>query len=114
MSASAPEARSEPPTVPPTVAEFERRAAAWKRDTRYLSSATQMAAHPAYREIVAMGRAALPLILADLRREPHFWFSALREITGEDPVRAEDRGKVEKMRDAWLRWGEANGFGPVR
>jgi hypothetical protein len=34
-----------------------------------------------------MGRDVVPLILADLRKEPYQWFWALRAITGEDPCR---------------------------
>ena len=77
-----------------------------REDTRYLSSTTQMVAHPAYRKIVQLGPAVVPLLLEELRREPDHWFAALREITGENPVAPEDRGKVEAMAEAWVRWGE--------
>jgi hypothetical protein len=50
----------------------------WKKATEHLSSSTRMAKHPAYREIIAMGKPALPLLLAELKRDPDFWFAALR------------------------------------
>jgi hypothetical protein len=68
-----------------------------------------MAAHPAYREIVGMGR-EVPLLLAELKRKPDHWFIALEEITGENPVPPGCEGKVEQMAAAWVRWGEQGGY----
>jgi adenine-specific DNA-methyltransferase len=76
----------------------------WKKDTVYLSLATRMAAHPSYRQIVAMGWPVVPLLIAELRRKPDHWFIALEEITGENPVTPEDEGNVKKMAGAWVRW----------
>jgi hypothetical protein len=64
-----------------------------------------MTSHPAYRAITNMGDEAIPLLLRELETRPHFWFAALREITGEDPVKEQDRGHLENMRQAWLEWG---------
>ena len=69
----------------------------------------RMAAHPAYREIVGMGWSAVPLLLAELKRKPDHWFIALEEITDESPVPPEYEGKVQKMAEAWVQWGEARG-----
>ncbi|MCS6976086.1 MAG: hypothetical protein NZM31_03620 [Gemmatales bacterium] len=82
----------------------------WKEATRFTSSITEMAMHPAYQQIIGMGREALPLIFEELRREPDHWFWALRAITGEDPVAPEDRGKLSAMTAAWLRWAEEHGY----
>jgi len=57
-----------------------------------------------------MGDAALPLIFQELRREPDHWFWALKAITGEDPVAESDRGRLDKMTTAWLKWAEQNGY----
>ncbi len=65
----------------------------WKEDTGHLSSTARMAKHPAYQEIIQMGSAAVPLLLAELKRDPDFWFMALREITKENPVPAEARAR---------------------
>jgi Uncharacterized protein conserved in bacteria (DUF2188) len=92
-------------------ARFAALVARWKADCEFLSSPPAMAKHPAYREIVAMGKPAVPLILAELEARPDFWFAALREITGEDPVPPEARGKVKAMAGAWLEWGHAHGVG---
>ena len=88
-------------------AEFERLTAEWKQETAHLSSSSMIATHRAYREIIAMGKEAIPFILRDLEESPSQWFWALRSIAGESPVRPEDRGNVDTMTTAWLDWGEA-------
>jgi hypothetical protein len=90
--------------------EFARLAQAWKQDTRYLSSTSEIATHPAYQRIIGLGRDVVPLILADLRQEPHLWFWALRAITGEAPVPAANKGKVGQIAEAWIQWGKQNGL----
>ena len=84
----------------------------WKEDTGHLSSTARMAKHPAYREIIQMGSAVLPLLLAELKRAPDFWFAALREITKENPVPARSAGKVKDMARAWREWGRKRGYVP--
>ena len=82
----------------------------WKEGVGHLSSTARMAKHPAYREIIQMGSAAVPLLLAELKRDPDFWFAALREITKEDPVPARSAGKVKDMARAWVKWGRERGY----
>ncbi len=89
---------------------FEQLAAAWKCKAQFLSSPKEMAALPEYRRIVELGQGVIPLLLDELRVSPSFWFSALRELTGEDPVDDTVRGKVDKMAEAWVLWGESKGF----
>lgn len=89
---------------------FRNLASAWKEATRYCSSTTEVAMHPAYQQIIGMGRQAIPLILEELRAEPNQWFWALKAITGEDPVEEPDRGHVRRMADAWLQWAEEHGY----
>jgi hypothetical protein len=85
--------------------EFAELAARWRRERGATSLARRMAEHPAYRRIVAMGEQAVPLILAELEREPDHWFFALHEITGASPVPAHSRGKLQEMAKAWIDWG---------
>ena len=84
---------------------FEELVDRWRKETVFQSSAHQMATHPCYQEIIGMGRDAIPLVLQELKRDRDHWFWALRSITGIDPVRAEDRGNVRAMTDAWVEWG---------
>ena len=82
----------------------------WKEATLLLSSITDMAMHPAYQQIIGMGPSVLPLLFAELRREPDHWFWALKAITGQDPVPPADRGNVRRMADAWLKWAASQGY----
>ena len=67
---------------------------------------------PAYQKILAMGQPAVKLIFKQLENEgddPDHWFWALEYLTGENPVRPENKGDMKRMRGDWLRWGLANG-----
>src|SRR5262245_51073057 len=85
-------------------ARFQCLVRQWKDETLYLSSVTDMAMHPAYQGIIAMGKDAAPWLLEELRREPDHWFLALQAMTGQDPVPPADQGNVAKMAEAWLRY----------
>ncbi len=90
--------------------DFDRLAAEWKRETAHHSSPMLIAEHRADQEVVEMGSAAIPLILRDLQTAPAMWFMALREITGESPIREQDRGNIEAMRATWIDWGKRKGY----
>lgn len=98
--------------VPPRRLEalFKDLAERWKRETRFLSSTSTIATHPAYQRIIGLGPQVVPLILNDMQREPGHWFWALTALTGENPVSADDQGRMNAMTDAWLRWGRENGW----
>jgi len=89
---------------------FQRLASIWRRERGATSSTMQMAQHPAYKRIVAMGTDALPFILADLQKRHDHWFIALRQITGDNPVTEVDRGRMDRVAAAWLRWGREHGY----
>jgi len=91
------------------IARFERLARLWKQETAHLSNVAKKALHPAYQEIIGMGERVVPMLLAELKREPDDWFWALHAITGASPVPAE-RGSLRAMTDTWLQWGAANGY----
>jgi hypothetical protein len=84
--------------------------AIWHADTCYSSSSSEIRGHPAFREIISMGEAVVPLMLRDLEQGPHFWVWALPEITGAHPVPESDRGNIAKMSEAWVRWGKEQGY----
>jgi hypothetical protein len=90
--------------------EFAQLADQWRKERGATSMAKHMAEHPAYRKIVAMGDKAVPLILAELERQPDHWFIALHEITSASPVPEESRGKIKEMADAWIQWGRQHGY----
>ena len=95
---------------PDLARRFNELASEWKEANAISSSVTEMATHPAYQQIKGMGKQAVPLILAELRRQPHHWFWALKAITAADPVQPAERGKIDRMTQAWLQWAKAHGY----
>jgi hypothetical protein len=91
-------------------AEFRHLVRTWKNERRATSSSVMIAMHPAYQRIIGLGLPAVPLILAELRRELDHWFWALKAITGEDPVPPERRGNMKEMAEIWLEWGRQRGY----
>ncbi|MEG3843211.1 hypothetical protein [Microcoleus sp. herbarium14] len=82
----------------------------WRRETGMMSLVTKMSMHPAYQRIIGMGQAVVPLILRELEQEPDHWFWALQAITGANPVKSEQRGRLKQMAQAWIEWGRENGY----
>jgi hypothetical protein len=82
----------------------------WRKETRFVSSSTELVLNSAYQQIVGMGRSALPLILRSLSSQGGHWFWALKHISGEDPLSPEDAGNYEKNREAWLAWGREHHY----
>jgi hypothetical protein len=89
---------------------FRRLAPIWLAETAYVSSSSDLVAHPAFQEIVGMGPAVIPLLLRELEHCTGHWHRALRRLTGADPVPAADRGNIEKAVEAWQRWGREYGY----
>ena len=93
---------------------FQDLATAWRQQRGATSSSTMAAMCPAYQAIIGMGKLAVPFLLSTLRAEgtdPDHWFWALKAITGVDPVKEEDRGRLRAMAKAWLSWGTQQGYG---
>ena len=82
----------------------------WESEAILLSSTNQAIKHPVYQTIVSMGEPAVPLILQRMQSRGGRWFTALRDVTGVNPVKPADRGNVPAMQEAWLKWGERNGY----
>ncbi len=104
--------RKTPAPVPEESIEerFRRLADLWLAETAYVSSSSDLAAHPAFQEIVGLGPAVIPLRLRELANGTGQWHRALRRITGADPVPPADRGDIAKAAAAWLRWGKEQGY----
>jgi len=77
------------------------------------SSIPEMSMQEPYQRIIGMGEVAVPLILAQLRREgdePDQWFWALRVLTDANPVTPENQGDFRAMARAWIDWGATKEF----
>jgi hypothetical protein len=88
--------------------KFKRLASDWHRATKYASSLSKIAMHPAYQKIIGMGQRALPLIFRDMAESGGHWLWALHAITNEDP--APDNATFRDAQAAWLAWGKAEGY----
>ena len=89
---------------------FEALADRWWEETALHSNSAIKDAHPALQEIISMGQPAVSLILDRMRSQGGHWFGALQQITGARPVPPESRGRIREMTQAWLDWGERNGY----
>lgn len=98
------------PSTSPLDEEFQLLAEQWRRETGMLSSVSKKVGHPAYQKIIAMGDKALPFILRELRDRPAYWFGALKAITAQSPARPDEKLDLQKLREAWLRWGQERGY----
>ena len=112
------------PKTPETTeleATFAELAKQWIKETAFHSNDYFIVNHPAYRQIIEMGEAALPLIFREMEMNGGHWFWALQIITGANPAPEEAWGKVEgapgwiryKVREiqkAWLEWGREQGY----
>ncbi|MGB3310361.1 MAG: hypothetical protein WBA86_11510 [Nodosilinea sp.] len=90
--------------------KFQSLKETWEEETKRMSFASDMILHPAYQKIIAMGQDAVPLMLEDLQTNLSHWFWALYVITGANPVKPEDEGRIAKMAEAWLEWGRNHGY----
>lgn len=95
---------------PDTRERFQRLAAEWREQSRFLSNSAQMAMLRSGQRIIGMGLPVVPLILDELKRKPDQWFWALEAITEENPVPADAAGNVSLMAEAWINWGHRHGF----
>lgn len=99
------------PDIDPAIRQrFTELADLWETETVFMSRTDLAVKHPAHQEIISMGEPVVPLILERMQSHLGYWFTALREITGANPVRPEDRGNVAAMEASWYEWGEANGY----
>lgn len=86
--------------------EFNRLAERWKQNSKIYSLAYLVWNDKNYLKILGMGEKALPFILKDLEKTRSHWAHALRQITGENPVKKEDEGDWGKMTTSWLDWAK--------
>ncbi len=91
-------------------ARFEALFSLWKKETLLTSNGDEIIAHPAYRQMIELGKPVIPFMLIKLRDDPHFLFDALTAITGDDPVPETHAGQLHKMAEDWLKWGAKQGF----
>jgi len=90
--------------------KFNRLLNQWQEESIVMSSITEMVMLPSYQAIIGMGPAVVRLILNELKHDPDYFFWALEAITGDNPVMPEDEGNLDRMTNAWIKWGQENGI----
>ncbi len=90
--------------------KFYNLAKKWKEETLIASSVNVIESNPSYLEIIKMERKVLSHIFHDLKSDHAFWFHALEEITGCNPIKYAHRGYVDLMAEDWLKWGEEHKY----
>ena len=83
----------------------------WRDDTYDLSSYTAIVGDPAYQHVIKrFGAEAVPFLLGELESGHFNWVWALREITRQDPVPEGDQIYIDRVAQAWVKWGRENGL----
>ncbi len=85
-------------------------------ETMMVSSSSTIMANAHYQELMSLGRVMQYRVIERLRegeiRIP--FFHLLAQSTGCNPVRHENRGIVDKMREDWLAWVDAKSATALR
>lgn len=82
----------------------------WLNNTKKYSSSSEIVSDVNYNYIISMGKDVIPLIFEDLEKTNNHWFHALVILTGRNPVKEENIGYIEKMKDDWIMFGKENGY----
>ncbi|HEX3356314.1 MAG TPA: hypothetical protein VHS31_04965 [Tepidisphaeraceae bacterium] len=91
-----------------TEEKFFALAAIWRRHIRGRSIVNY--SHPAYFQIMTMGRAVVPFLLQDVARGVGTWYVALQSILNVSAESPDARGDAAAVRKAWIDWGKRNGY----
>jgi len=84
---------------------FDKLYKKWREETKF-DSFIGDPYHKSYEKIVKFGNRAIPYIITKLKEEPSLIFVALFRITGETPIKEENKGNVKKMTEDWIEWWE--------
>ena len=96
--------------TPVTKTLFWALSSLWRRETRGVSSPSEIVGHKAYRAIIDYGDEMLHYIFDDLASHGGAWYFALHEMTKANPVPKEHYGREQLMRADWLRWAKENNY----
>jgi ActR/RegA family two-component response regulator len=97
-------------TSAPMREKFKHLAAAWRSETQFSSSVSEMFLNKNYQAIIGQGVAIVPFILEDLKKGPDHWYWALGAITGVNPAESAAPGDIAAISAAWLEWGKRRGI----
>jgi len=82
----------------------------WLEETQYESSSSKIISNAAYMSIIDEGLITIPWILRELKKSDAHWFYALETITGSNPIKVENIGIVDLMKQDWIDWATNNNY----
>lgn len=86
----------------------------WEVETCFHSSINEIIAHPNFNKLLSFQKELIiPVILNHFKTKSSGnigLFSLILRITGIDPVPEEDVGKIEEMKNHWIKWGKDLGW----
>jgi ActR/RegA family two-component response regulator len=98
------------PADSPMREKFDSWAKAWRTETQFSSSVSEIFLNKNYQAIIGQGIAIVPFILEDLKKGPDHWYWALAAITGANPTNGIPPGDISAISSAWLEWGRRRGI----
>jgi hypothetical protein len=78
----------------------------WKKETKYISSITEIVNNKHYKRIIDMGPKVVPAILRHIDKYPDHFSYALLQLTGENPIVPDDCGRILNQCKTWVQWGK--------
>lgn len=78
----------------------------WDNHFKYKSALIVLKDAPIGRDVLVYGMEAVPEMLRRLGGNPVLWIPASAEITGQNPVPDEHRGKMPLMVKDWQNWAK--------
>lgn len=90
-----------------TKEEFTELAQQWEQGTCFMSSCSQIMAHPAVTKFEKASNDLIPWIIECYREDcSGRWDLLLKKITGITPYGHKDRGDIKRNQQSWLGWWE--------
>ena len=89
---------------------FESLKHLWLEETKLSSNVFYTINHPAHLQIIKLGKAVVPLLLQDLKKNHNHWFYALNLITKCNPVEKDHIGRLDAMVGDWIQWGKSENY----
>ena len=80
----------------------------WVNETAYQSNPSLIYKNSNYRDIIKMGKRIVPILIDDLNENNGDWLNALSEILDIYPIKKENEGIWDKMKEDWNNYLKEN------
>lgn len=80
----------------------------WISEVGYQSNPAILYDNSNYRNIINIGKKIVPFLIKDLNENNGDWLSALTDILGVNPVRKENEGNWDMMKEDWNKYLSEN------